>query len=154
MHRSIQGANSVLIYSFEKDALISPLKLQKLVYFIHGWYLANFDEPTFEDSPEVWEYGPVFSEIYHDYKIFGSLPINENAWKEYGPLWKGKVEKEDGKFHAILEAVWEVYASRSAMFLSDLTHQPGTPWSLANDRGDPYLSQEEIKKHFKQLMPS
>ena len=152
MHSPIQAANSVLSYSFKKQSPISPLKLQKLVYFIHGWFLAWFDQPTLDREPEAWQFGPVFPEVYHDYKIFGSIPISQDNFKSYGPLIKGEVPYPDANFHNMLEAVWKLYSPHSALTLSDLTHRPGTPWSLARERGDRFLNQEEIKQHFKQMM--
>lgn len=41
MYSALQASNSVLKLSFGKDTPISPLKLQKLVYLVHGWYLAT-----------------------------------------------------------------------------------------------------------------
>lgn len=152
MYAAIQGANSVLMHSFRKDTLISPLKLQKLVYLVHGWYLACFDEPTFHENPQVWTYGPVFPEIYRDYKIFGSLPISKENWDVYGTPEKGNASEDDRNFHEVLEQVWELYSPYSGLHLSELTHREGTPWSLARERGDVCLNQEEIKQHFKSLM--
>ncbi len=152
MYAAIQGANSVLRHSFRKDTLISPLKLQKLVYLVHGWYLACFDEPTFNENPQVWTYGPVFPEIDHDYKIFGSLPISKENWDVYGTPEKGNASEDDRNFHEVLKQVWELYSPYSGLHLSELTHREGTPWSLARERGDVCLNQEEIKQHFKSLM--
>ncbi len=65
MYSALQVANSVLKLSFEQNTPISPLKLQKLAYLVHGWHLACFNQPAIENEPEAWPYGPVFPDIYH-----------------------------------------------------------------------------------------
>ena len=151
MYSPSQGANTVIRYSFQQEKPISPLKLQKLLYFLHGWFLAVYDQPLFSEEPEAWQFGPVFPDVYHDYKIFGSIPISKDNFEEYGTLSKGYIG-EDDKFEGMLDEVWGLYAPYSALHLSDLTHRSGTPWSLARDRNDRYLAQDEIRDHFKSLM--
>ena len=59
---------------------ITPLKMQKLVYLSHGWYLAFYDEPLVDDEyAEAWRYGPVFDSLYHEFKHRGRLPITNPA---------------------------------------------------------------------------
>lgn len=54
----------------EEDAdLISNLKLQKLLYYAQGCYLALKNEPLFNEQIVNWAHGPVVEEIYHKYKI-------------------------------------------------------------------------------------
>ncbi len=81
MYPARQVAKSVLQLSFEKNILISPLKLQKLVYLVHGWHLAYVERPAINKEPEAWKYGPVFPEIDHADKIFGSVPISKENWE-------------------------------------------------------------------------
>ncbi len=152
MYPALQVANSVLQLSFEKNILISPLKLQKLAYLVHGWHLASFDRPAINNEPETWKYGPVFPEIYHAYKIFGSVPISKENWEVYGTADDKVVPEQDTDFHWLLGQVWNLYSPYSGLYLSNLTHEADTPWSSARRKANNKLSQEEIKKHFKQLM--
>ena len=114
--------------------------------------MACFDRPIFDEEPQVWMYGPVFPEIYHDYKIFGSIPISQDNWKEYGTRGKGSVPQDDQDFYGVLAEVYDLYSPYSGLELSKLTHRNGTPWSLAKNRDDKFLNQEEIKQHFKDLL--
>ncbi len=152
MYTALQVANSVLKLSFDEEKWISPLKLQKLVYLVHGWHLACFDKPAIEHEPEAWHYGPVFPEIYHEYKIFGSLPISQENWELYGTANRGEVPKKDENFHQLLKQVWALYSPYSGLYLSNLTHKSDTPWSSAKKKGNNSLNQKDIKQHFKQLM--
>ena len=45
---------------------VTNLKLQKLLYYAQGWYLAFFDEPLFDERIEAWLHGPVVPPIYQD----------------------------------------------------------------------------------------
>ncbi|OQY42717.1 MAG: hypothetical protein B6240_13665 [Desulfobacteraceae bacterium 4572_87] len=51
----------------EAGDLISNLKLQKLVYYAQGFYLALYDEPLFNEPIEAWTHGPVIRELYRSY---------------------------------------------------------------------------------------
>lgn len=53
-------ANCLLQRDFEDGrATISPMKLQKLVYLLHGWNLAIAEEPAIDSQFLAWPYGPV-----------------------------------------------------------------------------------------------
>jgi uncharacterized phage-associated protein len=56
----------------EVGDLMTNLKLQKLVYYAQGFYLAMMDSPLFNEPIEAWEHGPVCVPLYHEYKNFGS----------------------------------------------------------------------------------
>jgi len=45
------------------------MKLQKLVYYAHGWHLALNNEPLIDEQVECWQYGPVISSLFHEFKI-------------------------------------------------------------------------------------
>jgi uncharacterized phage-associated protein len=58
---------------------VTPLKIQKLVYCLHGWHLATRDSPVVGELFEAWPYGPVLSSIYHEFKKNGKNSIEEYA---------------------------------------------------------------------------
>jgi len=49
---------------------ITPLKLQKLIYFLHGWHLAFTDKPAVSERFLAWRYGPVLDSIYREFRHF------------------------------------------------------------------------------------
>ncbi len=54
-------ANCFLDLANKENKEITPLKIQKLVYIAHGWFLAVTDKPLVDDEfVEAWQYGPVF----------------------------------------------------------------------------------------------
>lgn len=47
---------------------LSKLKLQKLLYYAQGYYLALYNEALFDEEIRAWEHGPVVKEVYDHFK--------------------------------------------------------------------------------------
>ena len=134
-------ANAFLDIAARERKSLTPLKLQKLVYFAHGWYLGLFGEPLIDEQVEAWRYGPVIRSVYDEFKTFGNSPITRHATEfNFSPGDNGTgntlrpfqlekvpapTDKETQKF---LKRVWEVYSRYTAIQLSNLTHVQGSPW--------------------------
>lgn len=116
-------AEFVLWYSHDRGDPVSNLKLQKLLYYAQGWYLAQNDAPLFQERIEAWVHGPVVPPIYGDYKAWSWQPIMLEATK---PELDAAIEKH-------LDEVMQVYGSLTAIHLERLTHSE-SPWLDA--RGD------------------
>lgn len=127
----------------------TPMHVLKLVYIAHGWMLGIFDKPLITESPEAWRYGPVVPSVYHQYKEYGGSNITE----EYGDLSKlFETEQTD-----LIDAVLYAYRDHSALDLSAITHQPGTPWSKVYDGGKGQglpIPDELIQDYYKKLAES
>lgn len=54
----------------QKGLSVSPLKLQKILYYQQSWHLVYFgrENTLFDCAPHAWVNGPVYPEIYHLYK--------------------------------------------------------------------------------------
>ena len=61
-------ANEFLHLAHRDDRPITPLKMQKLVYFAHGWHLAITGAPLISEPIQAWQYGPVISSLYQIFK--------------------------------------------------------------------------------------
>ena len=68
-------ANRFLEIAKRSRALVDPMKLQKLVYFAHGWHLGFDKGPLCSEFAEAWRWGPVFPNLYHEVKRWGSAPV-------------------------------------------------------------------------------
>ena len=123
--------------NFEDSEYITNLKLQKLLYYAQGCYLAKFDKNLFNEDFLAWEHGPVIKSIYEKYKINGSSGI------QYNEDYKDIVDEETKEF---LEKVYQYFGQYSAWKLRDMTHQE-KPW-LETDRNK-IISKELIKNYFK-----
>ena len=160
-YSSAKIANFFIDFARKKQEDLTPLKLQKLLYFAHGWHLVLDDEgePLLDEDIEAWRYGPVVPSIYHEFKDFRNKPIDRPVYRHYPDknvfydIPKLSDEEIDhlGRF---LKSVWKIYAPHSAMRLSNLTHLRGTPWRELYEKykGDipkgKVLENQDLKKHF------
>jgi len=126
---------------------ITNKKLQKLLYYAQGWYLALKDKPLFKEDIQAWVHGPAIPSIYDQYKGFGygniNIPIDVN---EISSL------KDDD----LLNEVWKVYGKYDAEYLETLTHND-KPWQKAReglnagDASTNIIPKDELQKYFKSL---
>lgn len=123
--------------NFEDSEYITNLKLQKLLYYAQGCFLAKKDMPLFNEDFLAWEHGPVIRKIYDIYKVNGASGIEYN--KDFNLELDDDVEK-------ILNEVYEKYGQYTAWKLRDMTHQE-TPWKTT--ARNEIISKEKIKEYFK-----
>ncbi len=111
---------------------LSQLKLQKLVYFAHGWHLGLSGNPLFSEPVQAWRYGPVIQSLRREFRAFGSLPINKKARDikiENGVLREYDVPlKEPEAISPFLSRIWDLYGKFTPIQLTNMTHEEGTPW--------------------------
>lgn len=103
-----------------RDLPTMPMHVLKLVYLCHGWMLGIFGRGLIAEPAEAWRYGPVVPTIYHTYKSFRGDPIAT------APVDRSAILDENQ--NDLLGAVLRAYRDYSALDLSAITHQPGTPW--------------------------
>lgn len=115
---------------------ITPLKLQKLLYYIQGMALRIYGKPAFTNNISAWQYGPVVEEVYQQYK--GRNPISTP-----------KIDYEvcDG-LKKIIELVVSSYGQIEAGSLIDLTHDED-PWINSVNSGT--ISIDLIKEYFNKV---
>ena len=114
---------------------IDPMKVQKLVYFAHGWHLGLGKGPLSIDEVQAWRWGPVFPNLYHAVKIWGTGPIMEpiRALEVHNRKFRwGSPSVPADKAYAdtLIRRVWEVYGPMRTISLSQLTHDEGGPWDV------------------------
>ena len=58
--------------SVSKYMVFTPMKLIKMVYITHGWFMARYgaDKPLIKEPIEAWKYGPVIQILHKKYKIY------------------------------------------------------------------------------------
>ena len=56
---------------------VTPLLLQKLLYFIRGVYSTLYGRPIFEEDCRVWVHGLVYPEVYELFRDFKYNPIDD-----------------------------------------------------------------------------
>ena len=125
-------ANGLLRVAQERGQTISNMKLQKLLYFAHGFWLASTGQPLIDEQPQAWQYGPVYPSAYHEFKNCGAGPIQGLATEfNFGTLDVTEVPLPEENVMTFLGAVYNSYGMQSAVQLSAISHLPGSPWSRA-----------------------
>ncbi len=172
-YNPIAIANYLIEQAESHGETLTPMKLQKLVFFAHGWHLAIKDAPLIDEQVEAWSYGPVIRSLYREFREYGDRNITEK-----GSVFKTHV-KPDGRrslkilrptiddnpesamfTKQILDRVREVYGKYTAIQLSNMTHELGTPWRLIQDlyEGKPPkgtdIPSDIIKNYFRGLARS
>lgn len=143
-HKASQVAKWFLAYNRiavadEGAECISNLKLQKLLYYAQGCFLAIYDSPLFEEPIVAWQHGPVVESVYHQYKSNGSNGI---CFEEDFDFSEFSQEEND-----LLREVYNTFGQYSAWKLRNMTHNE-IPWKEAVQ--NEIISQKSIKEFFKQ----
>jgi len=120
---------------------VSNLKLQKLVYYAQGVYLALRDKPLFNDKIFAWEHGPVVPSLYKFYSHHGSTDIPKPSKVDYSIYNK--------KAREVMDDVYKVFGQFSAWKLRNMTHEE-PPWKDTPINTE--ISHESMKKYFKTLL--
>jgi uncharacterized phage-associated protein len=125
----------------EQGETISNLKLQKLLYYMQGFYIAIYDKKLFEEPIEAWQYGPVVREMYEYFKKHGSKSLTLNEEEQIISL------RDDEE--VLFREVMEEYGQFSAVKLMNMTHEE-LPWKKVfaeNPQGE--ISYDLLKEYFK-----
>ena len=71
---------AVIAYIFSALHEVTPLTLQKLLYYIQGNYAAIYDKPLFDAPCEAWVHGPVYRNVYNLFRDFKYNPIDDDRF--------------------------------------------------------------------------
>ena len=140
--------NAIIQKARANGTNVSPLKLQKLLYYVCGYYVASRKEPLIDHTFEAWDYGPVVPEIYRHFRRFGNSPITtlatDHDW-DTDALIAVPPPDGDRRFEKVLDFVWSAYGKYSAVQLSEMTHRAGTPWDQTR-RENPGIKDADIPR--------
>lgn len=144
MHASpLTLCNNVLRRGFAECIPITPMKLQKLMYFICRDYLQCTGDELISENFGVWQYGPVLLTVYDEFKSYRAGPITNYAKTAEGKAYQ--IDEDDNPILSrIIDSVWEKYRGLSAVELSNLTHSDTSGWSAAFARNSPKISNEDM----------
>ncbi|NEQ36315.1 MAG: DUF4065 domain-containing protein [Okeania sp. SIO3I5] len=121
-------------YEDGREAQITNMKIQKLLYYSQCLYLALNDEPLFAEEIQAWRYGPVCSPAYKFYSKFEAeqLPIPNQE----------SIANIPSEIKEVLEETWQYFGEYHAYYLSNLTHLE-FPWKKARKGLPSYASSTE-----------
>lgn len=79
-YSAMQVANAFIQKAIDGQiATLTPMKLQKLMFFAQSWYIKNFRSRLIDDNFMRWPYGPVIPSVYYEFKDNGGGEITELA---------------------------------------------------------------------------
>jgi uncharacterized phage-associated protein len=149
-------ANFVLEAAARLDITVTNISVNKITYFLHAWFLAKTGRPLVSAKIEAWDYGPVFRELYMQFKPFGSGRITTFATRRNSitareEICPASLERQDEEF---LRPLLLRYLDMSPATLVRLSHEPGGPWDqVYNHSGESNpgmrISDEAIRQYFR-----
>lgn len=164
-------ANYFLERARREGKTLDQMKIQKLVYLANGWHLAIKGEPLIDEQVEAWRYGPVIQSLRDSFRQYGGQPIDAlasylvprvgvnmfDAIEEVVPKIDTANPPDLDFVRALLDRVWTVYGKYTGIQLSNMTHEPGTPWDQVNTKYGGEIPKgtdipvELIRDHFRGL---
>lgn len=113
-------ADYLISASRERGELLTPLKLQKLLFYADAWHMALYGDEATTERFQAWVHGPVALTQYHRFKEYRWRPITE------------EIERPDisDELAHHLDEIIDVFGSETATALEIMTHQE-EPWLRA-----------------------
>lgn len=155
------SASSIANYFIDKansaGEKLTPMKLQKLVYYAMGWYAGYTGKPLIDEAVEAWQYGPVFPSLYQEFRRFGAGAVAARATEFNDDFEVVEVPTpDDASVRSFLDNVWNSYSRYPAIKLSEMTHASGSPWDItwqgAQGVRNKDIPFELIEHHFAQAV--
>lgn len=148
-------ANFILDVADASDVSVTNMALNKIVYFVHCDHLIEDNSPLVGAKIEAWEHGPVFREVYHEFKRWSDAPIQGRATKVdplSGHVVQAELEIESERAGYLTDLV-KRYLGFSAAQLRAISHRPGGPWAVVwghDGRSNPgmKITDDLILKHY------
>jgi uncharacterized phage-associated protein len=125
-------------YIIKKYKNISPMKLQKLLYYVKVWGIVS-GEDLLDSKFEKWAYGPVNTEVWYSFKKYSNQYIPASI--------ANKVTVPKGKKKTI-DFILDCYAPYDAVTLSAMSHED-EPWKKAKQNG--IISDKAMKAYYSTL---
>ncbi len=110
----------------DSGSTITPLKLQKILYYAQGYYLAMYDKELFKEDFQAWAHGPANPKIYDMYKKYGYNSIDYP---------EGKPKKISTEILDFLYDIWNTFGIYDGKYLENLTHKED-PWIIARKKAN------------------
>ncbi len=134
----------IIKYEEFNNRNVNPLKLQKILYFLQVYFLTKENRKCFSEEIEAWNFGPIISKVYEEYKFFGSIGISITIENDLEEL----VTNVENRL--LINELLELIATNKYNF-TDLTHisMNQDPWINAYEKNEKnIISDESIKKYF------
>lgn len=143
---------SVIAGVFQELSEVTPLMLQKLLYFVQGIHLALYNKQVFGEDCRAWVHGPVYPEVYSLFREFKYNPIEDARFA----LLEGAENSLKADERKVIKLVVNTFGMYSAKALERITHNE-TPWKDARKGygegiwSNEIITKESMKEYFAQV---
>lgn len=120
---------------------MSNLRLQKLLYIAHMYYMREGKDDLIRENFEAWKLGPVEPGLYHYCKVYGASPIGHIFPKN------GGVERDSPEFK-ILDGTIKAAEGITEAALVSFTHWEKGAWYKTRKRGEVLIPRGFIKEEY------
>ena len=117
--------NAVIQYLLNQCEDVTPMALQKALYYIQGFYYAFYQMFLFTEDCQAWVHGPVYRDVYFRYRDYRYDPIEKAAPFDASVFSAGE--------KTIFDSVINHLCCYSGKTLERFTHNE-SPWLIT--RGD------------------
>ena len=136
-------SNNILLRARREKIPVTPMKIQKLLYYTCVKYAKETGENPISEQFEVWPYGPVVPSVYNEFKSFKSSPIKGFSRDAQNNVWT--VDEDSNPILTdCINYVWSRLKRFSGIDLSNRTHQRGSGWYMAYQADRTTISVEEM----------
>lgn len=139
----------VISYVFEGLREVTPLMLQKLLYFIQGISYALYNQPMFAEDCEAWAHGPVYPEVYDLFRDFKYNPIDDARFA----IFEGTTDELTDEDRKAIDLVINTFGLYGGKAMERITHNE-VPWRNArrgfgeNIPSNEPITKESIKSYY------
>jgi len=140
---------TVISYVFHTMQEVTPLTLQKLLYYIQGFSYALCGHEMFSEDCEAWVHGPVYHKVYDMFRDFRYSPIDDARFS----ILKEKEATLSDQEKQVIDLVLSTFGMYGGKVLEEITHNED-PWRDARkgydvmEHGNDIVSKASIKSYF------
>lgn len=112
---------------------MTNLRLQKILYFAHMYFLGIYKRPLIKEEFEAWDYGPVELQLYRHVKMYGKESIGKSAFTFVEAIPSDKPE------YKMLEDLFKVTEKKRNRELINISHWKQGAWYKYYDPDVPHV---------------
>ena len=138
---------NVALYIISKLEEITPLALQKILYFTYGFSEKFLNKKIFNENPEAWVHGPIYKDVYDSFSYYKYDFINySDILKDYDYV----LTEEEKEY---LDKIITFFGGYSAKVLREMTHLTD-PWKATrvglkdDEKSARIIENDVIEKYF------
>lgn len=143
----------VISYIFKQLDEVTPLMLQKLLYYVQAVYMINNDDRAlFMEDCQAWVHGPVYREVYDLFSTFKYSPIDDFRFA----VMRDKANELKENEKASINLVTSTFGIYGGKTLEWITHRED-PWKNArrgyadDEPSKVIIEKDAIRDYFKKV---